>query len=110
MSKQMERPDPWPVVHGARIRKGYRTVENVNDFPALPRVPNLQPSQEPQTGRSVCCTQILGSATEILIRPLEQSGFELVLGLDRSPSLETLRRLASQKDRVRLIEQALSQQ
>lgn len=51
----------------------------------------------------------LQSADEVLIRPLERSGeFELVVGLRESPSLETLRRLASQTDRLRLIELALS--
>lgn len=109
MSSKTERPDPWPVFPGKSPGKGYRTVDDLKDYPALPRIPNFRPEPDPQTGRSASCTQILGSATEVLIRPLEQSGFELVLGLDRSLSPETLRRLASETDRVRLIERALSQ-
>ena len=53
--------------------------------------------------------RVLWSASEVLIRPLSEGGFELVVGLPRGVSLKTLQRLAEHKDRAALIESALDQ-
>jgi hypothetical protein len=55
----------------------------------------------------VASRRVLWSASEVLIRPLDEGGFELIVGLARVISLKTLQRLAECEDRVALIEWAL---
>jgi hypothetical protein len=50
--------------------------------------------------------QTLQSADELLTRPLRQGGFEVVIGCDRLPSRDILRRLAKCSDRMALLEHA----
>jgi hypothetical protein len=44
---------------------------------------------------------------EVLCRPLDEGKAAIILTLETCPSIETLQRLASRKDRLQLIEQAL---
>jgi hypothetical protein len=62
----------------------------------------------PSGGGTRAPEQVLQSADEFLIRPLKQSGFELVIGLPALPDLGSLQLLVGRRDRHLLIERAAS--
>lgn len=106
-------PDHYPNFSHQHHKPTISHRRYIGDFPmdiksAVTGPVSPAPDAAPRIVRGVCCTQLLQSADEVMIRPLGQNAFELVVGLRATLSLETLKLLAARTDRHLLIEQALS--